>query len=104
MILIDSIDLAPFATPSLQWDQRITTEQTSSYDRAFLEISGDDGQWATVWERDEVTNGATETIVVDLSAYANQTVSLIFQFDSVEDSANAYEGWILDNVVFQNAQ
>lgn len=103
-LLIDSVELTAWASPLLRWDQRLHTEQTSRYDYAYLEVQGNDGEWVRVWERSEANSGVAETIEVDLSDFANETVTLLFQFDSNGAEANDYEGWILDNITFTTAQ
>ncbi|MFT6146046.1 MAG: hypothetical protein ACJAV2_003936 [Myxococcota bacterium] len=102
-LYIDRIDLSVYDTPVVMWQQRIQTEQTSAYDRAWLEISSDDTSWAVVWERAEVNSGVLETITVDLSQFEGDTIDLLFQFDANGDAANDYAGWMIDDITFTSA-
>ncbi len=102
-LYIAEIDLSLYAAPVVMWQQRIQTEQTSAYDRAWLEVSSADTSWAVVWERAEVNNGALQTITVDLSQFAGETIDLLFQFDANGDAANDYAGWMIDDITFTTA-
>ncbi len=44
------------------------------------------------------SNGSWQSVTADLSAFSGQSVQLRFVFDSVDDQANGFEGWFVDDV------
>ncbi len=103
-LMLPGVDLSVHTDPRVTWAQRLTTEQSLAFDKAWVEVQGDsETTWTVVWERAEHQIGAHEFITVDLSAWAGQEVTVLFNFDSVEDSANDYAGWMIDDVTFHSA-
>ena len=78
------------------------TDSEAGSDHGSIQISEDGGStWHTLWERFG-PDGAIEEwreIVVDISAYAGNTVKLRFSFDTVDEFINYMgEGWFIDDV------
>ncbi|MCH7812822.1 MAG: S8 family serine peptidase [Planctomycetes bacterium] len=67
---------------------------TSGVDWAWLEIDGSTADDVSA-DNDQVT---WQTRTVDLSAYAGQTVTLGWHFDSVDAIANTELGWVIDQI------
>ncbi|MCP4250572.1 MAG: S8 family serine peptidase [bacterium] len=67
---------------------------TSGFDWAWLEING------TMADDVSADNDAKawQTRTVDLSAFAGQTVTLCWRFDSVDGNANTELGWVIDQI------
>ncbi|MCY3003041.1 MAG: hypothetical protein NTV21_14660 [Planctomycetota bacterium] len=68
-----------------------------NYDQRFVSVSVDGGQnWI------DVAFGGEELVwrdvSVDLSAFAGQSVLLRFEFDPIDDGANQFLGWFVDEV------
>ncbi len=93
-------DTAGFSAPTILWEQVLDVESGAGTDRAWLEVSTEDGafaDWAPVWEK-EGTSTSFDLMLVDLSDFAGQIIKLRFRFDSMDESDNSGEGWIIDDV------
>ncbi|MCA9278513.1 MAG: S8 family serine peptidase [Phycisphaeraceae bacterium] len=79
---------------TLKYCSNLETEDNSSYDQARVRINGNDvdtpsetNQW--------------ETRSVDLTQFAGQTVTLGFNFDTIDSIQNDFRGWQIDNIVIE---
>ena len=67
-------------------------------DHAVVELSADGGAtWTALLDQFEVVNAAWTEHIVDLSAYAGQSVLIRFRLDARLDSAFG-DGWHIDDV------
>ena len=54
-------------------------------------------------ERIQVDQLADHLFVIDLTAFAGQTITLEFFFDTVDDTVNETEGVLIDNItIYEN--
>ncbi|MHA1682897.1 MAG: lamin tail domain-containing protein, partial [Promethearchaeota archaeon] len=75
-----------------------------SYDYSYVSVSTDGGYtWDNIYQVNGVINPWSRQ-VLDLSSYCgNSSVQLEFRFDTRDGSANAYRGWLIDDIrVFTN--
>ena len=98
----------------LSFDYYLRTERggpgASVWDKASVEFSSDGGStYAEVASNNDVlveTIGADDywhRAVLNLGAYtAGQTLKFRFRFDTVDDIANDYEGWYVDDVTLRS--
>ena len=102
----------PFVVPTagqLAFSSREETEGNASYDsrRVYVAPMGADGGPGTT--RTLVRTGTVnspdwyDAEPVDLSAFAGQAVFLQFEFDSVDNVANDFAGWAVDDVRVESA-
>ena len=84
--------LAPGESIVLRYDSYMENENASRFDQGHVEIAG------AVLDEAPDTGGAWETREVDLTAYAGQSVSLVFNFDTIDSFANSFAGWRIDNL------
>jgi hypothetical protein len=74
---------------------------TGSYDVSSVAVV--DGSTATtIWSQSSSTASQAAWVdsgAISLSAYAGKSIQLRFTFDSKDSYANAYTGWLLDDVV-----
>ncbi len=68
------------------------------YDTRKLYISINGNSWSQIMELGG-TEDAWENIIIDMSAYAGDTVNFEFVFDTVDDVDNDYRGWYLNDIV-----
>jgi agmatine/peptidylarginine deiminase len=76
---------------TLSYCSNFETENEPGYDIAGLHVNG---QWLDTPSQ----AAAWETRLVDLTAFAGQTVVLEWRFDSVDDYYNGFHGWQVDAV------
>jgi Mg-chelatase subunit ChlD len=77
-----------------------------SYDKTYVQASFDGGAWETIWELDSTTCQAMKqwtfptggNVLVRVPPGA-ATMRLRFVFDAVDNIANNYLGWLVDDVV-----
>lgn len=92
------------ATSSLTFAsyREVESYASESYDRTRVEVAVDGTQnWQTLVEWDSKTASKkawTESPTYDLSAFAGKTIRLRFSFDSLDNYANGYVGWSIDEV------
>jgi hypothetical protein len=67
------------------------SENNATYDRTTVLVNG-----TTIDTAGEAASFETRT--ADLTAYAGQTVTLSWFFDSVDGTLNDYRGWHVDNI------
>jgi hypothetical protein len=94
-----ALTAAPIALPSvppggvikLSYCSALETENLSTYDKAEVFVNGT--------AVDRAAESATwETREVDLTSYAGQTVTIKWNFDTVDGINNNFRGWQVDNV------
>jgi outer membrane biosynthesis protein TonB len=100
LILTKQVDLGSATHPRLAfWDRYAL----AAYDRAYVDISTDNGQ---TWTSHEIHYYASNTgwtkHGVDLSAYAGQQIGLRFRLDARNHTYTA-DGWVIDDVVIEDA-
>ncbi|NWG10268.1 S8 family serine peptidase [Candidatus Bathyarchaeota archaeon] len=83
---------------SLMFDCWYETEQSSIYDQRWIYISVDSGPFVPLKQIYRETMGAWHTEEIDLSAFMGHTIQIRFFFDTVDDIANDFEGWYIDDV------
>ena len=98
LLLNNGLDLLPGTGTNLSFSYVLETENGPPYDAAVVEMSttGSGGPWQIVDDLPNASSWTTRT--VNLSSYAGQTIHLRFRFDSVDDFANNYFGWLLDDI------
>jgi uncharacterized repeat protein (TIGR01451 family) len=85
------------AAPELRLSSYEETEGGTTYDQRLIELSTDSGStWSEIAQL--ATEGAWYERTVDLSPYIGNDVLLRFHFDTVDDIANDYFGWMIDDV------
>ena len=106
-----ALDISGLTVPILTFDHIAKTEGT--YDFCYVEVSTDGTNWTTVGTYDEDSYpewGTTSSTPVndwwknesiDLTSYSSATTYIRFRLES--DSSVARYGWILDNVLVQEA-
>jgi hypothetical protein len=72
-----------------------TEQERASYDRKWIEMSVDGGDWQVLDELVEPYKQWTER---SYKLTVRGKVRLRFRFDSVDDVENAYEGWYIDDI------
>ncbi len=89
LVLLPSV--APGESLTLEYCSALVTENNPSYDHAYVFINntqvdqaGDTATWATR--------------VVDISAFGGQSVTIRFNFDTVDGVLNDFAGWRVDNI------
>jgi tetratricopeptide (TPR) repeat protein len=58
--------------------------------------------WSNLWSRNSTDPSQaswTDSGAISLAAYAGETIRIRFQFDSDDDFANRFTGWLIDDVV-----
>jgi V8-like Glu-specific endopeptidase len=87
-----SFDIPHTAEATLTYCSSLETEQFSNYDLAAVSINNipvDFVSESPEWEER----------IIDLSSFAGQTVTLRWQFDSVDSNYNDFPGWRVDGIV-----
>jgi hypothetical protein len=98
-----SLTAAPVAIPpappggavTLTYCNTVQTENVSNYDRRRLYANG------VLVDSPPESPTAWETRTVDLTSMAGQTVTLRWEFDTVDSVSNAYRGWQVDNILLR---
>lgn len=97
-MMSESIMLPSGSAYTLEYCTVLTTENFPGVDEASVWINGQLVELTVV----EV-EGVWETRTVDLSAFAGQSITIEWRFDTVDSFANAFHGWQVDNVrVYQS--
>ncbi|MEM9488550.1 MAG: hypothetical protein AAGC55_05370, partial [Myxococcota bacterium] len=78
---------------------------SGDYDRTAVEVSSDGGvTWTAVWTRNSADASAgawTDSGAISLSDFAGATIQFRFRFDSVDQVANGFTGWFIDDVIVE---
>ena len=92
------------ASAALSFNYVLLTEASTGWDKADVQISVNGGaNWTTILGRSTgvtpLANTSTwSSASVSLSPYAGQTAQIRFQFDTVDNISNSFEGWYVDDV------
>lgn len=92
-----NIDLRNIIGSTLKFQHFLETESSSPFDAASVQVSTDGTTWTTLLTKFS-TNGAWTKETVSLANYDGQITSIRFFFDTVDDFANNFEGWFVDDV------
>jgi subtilisin family serine protease/PKD repeat protein len=85
------------------WDAKLTfidarSGEMGGYDVSVVEVSTDGGAtWTQVYQAG-YSDGTFAPRSVDLAAFDGQLIQIRFRFDTIDQGANAYEGWLVDEV------
>ncbi|HXJ75808.1 MAG TPA: choice-of-anchor J domain-containing protein, partial [Candidatus Dormibacteraeota bacterium] len=92
----------PSGSPTLSFNYVLQTEGTSSFDVASVQISTNNFATSTTLLTSSNASlpftSAWQAATANLSAFAGQTVQVRFLFDTLDDIANGFEGWYVDDV------
>ena len=96
------IDLTDFVGAKLSFNYFLQTEYYAPYyDVAKVLVKEDDKGFVEVasnaYEIADWTTGWTKA-TFDLSEFAGSNIKVRFEFDTLDDAVNAYEGWYVDDV------
>ncbi|MFX1478438.1 MAG: pre-peptidase C-terminal domain-containing protein [Promethearchaeota archaeon] len=70
-----------------------------TWDMSFVDISTDGTNWYNIYSSDANYIAPWQHIFLDLSGYIGySTVQLRFRFDTFDDIANDYRGWLVDDI------
>ena len=91
--------LVPAGTATVSFGLYMATEGGTTYDQLSLTVHSPELGDVLVWAKDYDTLTSTwQTITVDLSAFAGQTVTLDWYFDTYDGAVNGTEGVYLDDI------
>ncbi|MFX1418820.1 MAG: CARDB domain-containing protein [Promethearchaeota archaeon] len=69
------------------------------WDISYVYISIDGINWDLIYETDEYYVSPWEKVSLDISAYkGNDSVQLLFKFDTIDSVYNDYRGWLVDDI------
>jgi len=101
-------DSPVFVLPSgcrLFYRDRSATEYTSfttspTYDKEFIYISTNGG---STWTQISIYSGTWSwtSRSIDISAYSSTNAKIRLRFDTVDEEANDYYGWAIDNIIIR---
>jgi subtilisin family serine protease/PKD repeat protein len=91
------ISLAGARNVALTMQHFLQKESSATYDKATILVSKDGGLTWTLLATPAIA-GSMVPLDLGLSAYEGQTIRIRFAFDTVDSFANAYEGWVIDDV------
>jgi hypothetical protein len=98
-----AIDLRGLATAQLSFNYFLRVETALESDQARVLISVDGGSFQTLASKGNGLiaglNSIWRSASVDLTSYVGSSIQLRFDFDTVDASFNAFEGWYLDDIV-----
>lgn len=92
-----NIDLRNIVGSTLQFQHFLATEVFSPFDIGSIRVSTDGVAWTTLLSSFS-TNGVWAKETLNLANYDGQIISIRFFFDTVDDFANNFEGWYVDDV------
>jgi len=96
--MVDAVVL-PDIRPRLTFSEWHDTEDVGfDLDVRLVEVETG-GVWVTVAQLGFDPMGTWNYNTIDLDAYAGQAVRVGFSFDTIDEFANDYEGWYVDDVV-----
>ncbi len=94
----------PVAIPSsgnyLRFWYRYETEGAGvHWDRRWVQVSTNGSTYNNLLQlHDDPANVWLQSPVIDLSAYAGQTVRIRFLFETLDAALNGYQGWFIDDI------
>jgi len=95
-----TFDLSSASSPTLNFDHKFKTESSSTYDKLKVMV-GSDVLWqrpsGTGESKDSSGNFGWKSESIDLSSYGSSTVTVTFDFNSVDSVANSTFGWAIYN-------
>jgi hypothetical protein len=87
---------------SFKFLREVESTSSGSYDKTSVEVSGDGGStWKALWSKDSSDSSAKawkSSGDLSLAEFAGKTIQVRFSFDSVDDYANEFIGWMIDDV------
>ena len=90
-------------TLTFEYFRQVENSASGSFDQTSVEVKATTGStWTTVWSRDSTDVSAaawTSSGVISLAAWAGSDVEIRFVFDSVDEQANTFVGWLVDDIV-----
>lgn len=98
-IISPPIDLTGFVDATLSFSHFLDTEESSSYDKAFVGISMDGGITFTDIFTRVTSNGVYVEQSLNIAAFDGKVIQIRFSFDTVDGTLNNYEGWYVDDVM-----
>ncbi len=89
----------PSSSPTLTFKSWYSTEGGTSYDQKWVKISTNGGSsWTNIAQiSDTMSQWNSESY--SLSSYAGMSAQLRWEFNTMDNIANQYEGWYIDDVV-----
>lgn len=87
--------------PILSFQLWLDTEQTKGFDYVRVLVIANDGHETQVWHSDSIggtTKGEFLPVNLSLEGFGGQTVRLVFEFDTLDDLINDFEGAYIDAV------
>lgn len=78
------------------------TEGSSSYDKLFLYIHASNGKYA-IWTKPSVSTNVWFSVSSDISAWAGETVSFEWYFDTIDGAFNDGEGVYIDDMLLTSS-
>jgi hypothetical protein len=85
------------------WSWESTEGNPTMWDLRLVYISTNGGATWTQIHQSLNESASWYEVMIDISAYAGETAKLRFYFDSLDDVANDYPGWYIDDVVVEGS-
>ncbi len=96
------ISVSAGSTLTFDYFREVESEASGAYDRTEVAVSRvGTSTWTTVWSKDSTDaseNAWTPSGAISLATYAGDDIRLRFRFDSVDELANGFTGWLVDDV------
>jgi len=91
--------LSPGVPYTLNWKLYMDTETSTSYDQLTVYVIDSGGVSTQVWDKSQL-NGTNnwQDQSADLSQWAGETISVMFEFDSIDSIGNSGDGTFVDDV------
>ncbi len=89
------------STLTFDYFRQVESEDGFNADRTIVSIRPVGGSWTAVWSRDSTNaseNAWVSSGAISLAAFAGNTIQIRFRFDSEDDIANEFTGWMIDDV------
>ena len=98
------VDLSSASSPTLDFEHKYATEGGSTYDKLRIMV-GNDVLWQRTDKQSLDSSGSLGWVSesIDMSKYAGGTVTVTFDFNSVDGVANTYFGWAIYNAQIGSA-
>ena len=87
------------AQSTLRFSYYLGTEGAPGYDTATVYVVRAGGAATKVYTVSTNDTSWHTTPGISLAAFAGQTIQIRFTFDTVDNFANAFKGWMVDDVV-----
>lgn len=97
-----SIDLTGFSSAELSFNYYLGVESDPDYDQVKVLISQDGGTFTEIASKNDGLLNATSAwtnTTIDLTSYVGSNIQIQFDFDTIDDFNNFFEGWYVDDVV-----